>query len=125
MRDLAERLPPDGLVHAAGITIPQSLEHTTEADLRRTFTGKAQGARVLDRVLQGRDLQAWLLFSSVAATWGSAELLAYAAANGLLDGLAAVWRRRGRRATAVAWGPWAGGGMVDDARARAGCSAPG
>ena len=110
MRSLAEEWPPDGVVHAAGITHPQSLQHTHAPDLRRTLSGKAGGARVLDAVLAGRELQGFVLFSSVAATWGSQGLLAYAAANAYLDGLARGRRHRGLPATSVAWGPWAGGG---------------
>ncbi len=118
MGRLAESLPPDGVVHAAGITLPQAASAIDPDTFRRTLRAKVKGARVLDALLDGRDLQAFVLFSSIAAVWGSVELAAYGAANAWLDGLAAQRRARGQTALSVAWGPWGGGGMVDAERAR-------
>jgi hypothetical protein len=72
---------------------------------------------VLHELTQRRELQGFLLFSSVAATWGSGTLAAYGAANAWLDGLARSRVSRGQPATSIAWGPWSDGGMVDAERA--------
>jgi len=117
MAALAASHPPDGVVHAAGVTHPQPLALIDHATVQRTLAAKVQGARVLDRVTEGHAAQGFVLFSSIAAAWGSSELAAYSAANGFLDGLAAERRARGLAATSVAWGPWGGGGMVDASRA--------
>jgi acyl carrier protein len=61
-------------------------------------------------------IQFVLLYSSVAATFGSPGQAGYAAANGFMDGLAHRLRRQGLPVTSVAWGPWAGPGMAADAR---------
>ncbi|MBP2037347.1 type I polyketide synthase [Streptomyces avidinii] len=122
---LAEALAcvPDGfpvtaVVHTAGVNRVAALTDTTLAQWAEVVAAKADGARHLDELLAGHDLDAFVLFSSGAAVWGSAGQAAYAAANAYADALAADRRRRGLVATSVAWGSWAGGGMVDDDLAR-------
>ncbi|MGW2620993.1 type I polyketide synthase, partial [Streptomyces sp. NPDC001500] len=113
-----DRFPVTAVVHAAGISRTAPLAETTLAELADVVAAKAAGAHHLDTLLAGHDLDAFVLFSSGAAIWGSTGQAAYAAANAHADALAADRRRRGLVATSVAWGSWAGGGMVDDDLAR-------
>ncbi|MFF7840918.1 type I polyketide synthase [Streptomyces ossamyceticus] len=105
--------PLTAVVHTAGVSGLERLDTTTPADLAAMAAGKVSGARHLDELLDGRDLDAFVLFSSGAAVWGGARQAAYAAANAHLDALAVRRRARGLTATSVAWGSWGGGGMVD------------
>ncbi|MFI1028336.1 type I polyketide synthase [Streptomyces sp. NPDC020951] len=113
-----DRFPVTAVVHTAGVSRNAPLAETGLAELAEVVAAKAVGARNLDELLTGHDLDAFVLFSSGAAIWGSAGQGGYAAANAYADALAADRRRRGRVATSVAWGSWAGGGMVDEALAR-------
>ncbi|MER5549744.1 type I polyketide synthase, partial [Streptomyces sp. NPDC002589] len=113
-----DRYPVHAVIHTAGVNRVAPVAETTLAELADVVTAKAAGARNLDELLAGHDLDAFVLFSSGAAVWGSAGQGAYAAANAYADALAADRRRRGLVATSVAWGSWAGGGMVDDDLAR-------
>ncbi|WP_203723058.1 beta-ketoacyl synthase N-terminal-like domain-containing protein, partial [Paractinoplanes abujensis] len=58
------------------------------------------------------DLDAFVLYSCGAGTWGSGGLAAYAAANASLDALCENRRARGVTATSIAWGLWGGVGLA-------------
>uniref|UniRef100_UPI001CEDEE80 SDR family NAD(P)-dependent oxidoreductase n=1 Tax=Streptomyces sp. PHES57 TaxID=2872626 RepID=UPI001CEDEE80 len=112
---LLEEHPPQAVVHTAGLPLVKPLDETTPQDLGQLWAAKVTGAAHLDELLADRPLDAFVLFSSVAGVWGVAGQGAYAAANAALDALAERRRARGAVATALAWGPWAGGGMLADA----------
>ncbi|MFE2722558.1 type I polyketide synthase [Kitasatospora sp. NPDC059327] len=103
----------DAVVHAAGLTSDTPLARCTPEGWAAECAAKAAGAANLDALLEGRRIEAFVLFSSVSAAWGSAGQGAYAAANAQLDALAEHRRSRGLPATSVAWGPWAGAGMAE------------
>ncbi|MFD7668474.1 type I polyketide synthase [Streptomyces sp. NPDC059788] len=100
-----------GVVHSAGLGEATALESFSLADLERVSAVKTAGAVWLDELTADLDLDAFVLFSSIAATWGSSAQPGYAAANAFLDALAECRRARGLPATSVAWGLWGGGGM--------------
>ncbi|WP_443072188.1 type I polyketide synthase [Streptomyces sp. WMMC1477] len=79
-------------------------------------TAKVVGADVLDELFDDDSLDAFVLFSSIAAFWGSGDHAAYAAANAHLDALAARRRGRGLPATSVAWGVWNAFNESDDTK---------
>ncbi|TWJ21117.1 acyl transferase domain-containing protein [Micromonospora endolithica] len=107
-------VPLGTVVHAAGAAQP--LEPVTEIGLAR-FAGviapKVAGATNLDEALGDTPLDAFVLFSSVSAVWGTGRNAAYGAGNAFLDAFAAARRERGRTATSIAWGAWSGGGMYE------------
>ncbi|SCG79567.1 Acyl transferase domain-containing protein [Micromonospora humi] len=104
--------PVTGVVHTAGVDTGQTLDTATEDHVVSVLRAKVDGARHLDELLADAPLDAFVLFSSIAGIWGSGHQAAYSAANAALDALAERRRLRGRTATAVAWGPWAGTGMA-------------
>ena len=105
--------PLTAVLHTAGAGAGHARwTTTTAAELAAVLAAKAAGAAHLDELTAGLDLDAFVLFSSVAATWGSGRQPGYAAANAFLDALAEHRRARGLAATSVAWGPWGGGGMA-------------
>ncbi|HTZ44616.1 MAG TPA: SDR family NAD(P)-dependent oxidoreductase [Jatrophihabitans sp.] len=112
--------PIRAVVHAAGVGQRTDLDAIDADELAGVLAAKVAGADNLDRLFPGDALDAFVLFSSIAATWGSGGgQAAYAAANAHLDALAAARRARGAVATSIAWGPWAGGGMATAGRADA------
>ncbi|MET9418358.1 type I polyketide synthase [Streptomyces klenkii] len=102
------------VVHTAGVADTGMVDDTTPAAFAAALAAKAGGAAHLDELLGDQELDAFVLFSSISGVWGSGGQAAYAAGNAFLDGLARQRRDRGLTATAVSWGPWADGGMVED-----------
>ncbi|MFE2553016.1 type I polyketide synthase [Streptomyces sp. NPDC059355] len=108
-----EDQPLTAVVHAAGaMQRIAPLADLSLEEFAEVGHAKVAGAVLLDELLADRALDAFVLFSSGAAVWGSAGQSAYAAANAHLDGLAHRRRAQGRTVTSVAWSSW-DGGMVD------------
>jgi acyl transferase domain-containing protein/acyl carrier protein len=94
------------VVHAAALIRLVPLAETTVDEFAEVVAAKVAGAAHLDVLFAGRELDAFVLFSSIAGVWGSGDHGAYAAAAAFLDALAEQRRARGEVATSVAWGVW-------------------
>ncbi|MGW2213227.1 SDR family NAD(P)-dependent oxidoreductase, partial [Streptomyces sp. NPDC001781] len=102
------------VLHTAGVRQETAVQATDLAETAQVVAAKAAGAWWLHELTRDLDLDAFVLFSSISATWGSGLQPAYGAANAFLDGLAEYRLSRNLPATSVAWGPWGGGGMTDE-----------
>ncbi|MEV8231307.1 beta-ketoacyl reductase, partial [Streptomyces sp. NPDC079167] len=105
--------PVRAVFHAAGVGQMTGLVGMTADEFAGVLRAKVTGADNLDAVFGDRPLDAFVLFSSISAVWGSGGQAAYAAANAHLDALAERRRARGLTATSISWGPWAEGGMAE------------
>ncbi|MFD8104677.1 SDR family NAD(P)-dependent oxidoreductase [Nocardia fluminea] len=111
--ELLERIPRrlGAIVHLAGLlddAAVLSLDHPRLAEVLRP---KVDGAWHLHDLTRERDLDQFILFSSAAATVGTAGQANYNAANAFLDALAHQRHAWGLPATSMAWGLWADAGM--------------
>ncbi|SCF81004.1 Phosphopantetheine attachment site [Streptomyces sp. Cmuel-A718b] len=114
--ELLTAVPADrpliGIVHAAGVAQSGPVATTRLTDITKITDGKMLGATHLDQLTEGADLELFVVFSSIAATWGSGGQALYAAGNAYLDALAERRAQHNLAATSVAWGPWADAGMA-------------
>nr|AXL06582.1 beta-ketoacyl synthase [uncultured bacterium] len=97
---------PTGIVHTAGIFDDGVIDRMTPEQLAGVFAPKVDAVRHLDELTRQMDLDAFVVYSSVAGVVGGGGQGSYAAANAYLD--AAMSRRRaaGRRGLSLAWGLW-------------------
>jgi acyl transferase domain-containing protein len=102
------------VVHAAGVLRAAELVDATLDDFSAMAAGKLIGAYNLDEILDDAEVDAFVLFSSITGVLGRHGLAGYAAVNAGVAAIAERRRARGASATAIAWGMWAGGGMVTD-----------
>jgi acyl transferase domain-containing protein/acyl-CoA synthetase (AMP-forming)/AMP-acid ligase II len=105
--------PLAGVMHLAGVRDDMLVPQITAERFEVVLRPKLSGAWVLHRLTRSRELDYFVLFSSIASGFGAGGQGSYAAANAFLDALA-QWRRgRGLPAVSINWGPWSGGGMAE------------
>ncbi|WP_128383105.1 type I polyketide synthase [Mycobacteroides abscessus] len=107
--------PLRGVFHAAAVAHDEVIADISAESLRKVFRPKVQGALNLDKVTREHDvpLDHFVLYSSISGLIGIVPQLTYAAANSVLDGLAASRRAAGLPALSVSWGAMSGGGMAE------------
>jgi acyl transferase domain-containing protein/acyl carrier protein len=115
LKELLDGLPDlTAVVHAAGVSQRIApVEEVTLDEFAEVGRAKVLGAVHLDELLGDHELDAFVLFSSGAAIWGSTGQSGYATANAHLDALAHRRLAQGRTATSIAWSSWESG-MVDE-----------
>ena len=87
--------PLKGVFHLAGTLDDCLLADLTSESMARVFAPKARGALNLHRATADCTLDHFVMFSSIASTLGNPGQINYSAANGFVDGLAALRRRQG------------------------------
>lgn len=106
---LSDGPPLRGVFHAAGVLADEPVSKLTRHGLHTVLSPKAKGAFVLHEALRGRELDHFVLYSSVTSQAGTIGQISYAAANAALDALARYRAARGLPALSVNWGSLEGG----------------
>jgi acyl transferase domain-containing protein len=124
MRALLKRIdaagaPLRGVALTAMVLDDGALASLNAARITAVLRPKAQGAVVLDALTRGRDLDFFVLTSSVSTLFGNPGQAAYVAANAAMEALAAARRAEGLPALAIGFGPISDVGVLaDDETAR-------
>ena len=112
-------LPPlAGVIHSVGVLSDAALGNQSWESFQTVLWPKMLGAWHLHRATADRDLDMFILFSSVAGVLGNPGQANHAAANAFLDQLAAHRRALGLPGQAIAWGAWSELGEAEEQRER-------
>ncbi|HWX45336.1 MAG TPA: type I polyketide synthase, partial [Solirubrobacteraceae bacterium] len=103
---IPEEYPLTVVVHAAGVLDDGVIEALDGERLARVMRPKVDAAINLHKLTEEMELAEFILFSSAAATLGSAGQGNYAAANAFLDALAHHRRAMSLPGLALAFGAW-------------------
>ncbi|MEV8322257.1 SDR family NAD(P)-dependent oxidoreductase [Kitasatospora sp. NPDC056731] len=101
-----------GVVHAAMVLDDAPLTELGHDRLRAVLAPKLTAAHILDTLTRERDLDYFVLYSSISALIGNIHQTPYTAANFAMEALARRRRRAGLPALAVQWGALADTGYV-------------
>ncbi|WP_160310946.1 type I polyketide synthase, partial [Streptomyces sp. 150FB] len=104
---IPQERPLTAVIHAAGVLDDALVTGLTPDQLDRVLRPKIDAALNLHHLTRDHHLNAFVLFSGAAATFGSAGQAHYAAANVFVEALAAHRAANGLPGTALGWGFWA------------------
>lgn len=102
-----------GVVHAAMVLDDASLGELSDDRLHAVIAPKLTAGRLLDALTRERDLDFFVVYSSLATLVGNAWQAPYVAANHALDTLMRDRRSHGAHGLAVQWSVIADAGYVD------------
>lgn len=101
--------------HTAGVDFLSPIADWTREDVHRVTEAKIQGAWNLHQWSLTQPIKRFVLTSSIASVWGAPSRFLYASANAFLDALGPLRRSQNLPVTVLNFGPWAQGGMADEA----------
>ena len=116
---IEDSLPPlGGVIHSVGVLSDGAIENQTWERFEQVLWPKVLGAWRLHQATQDKDLDMFILFSSVSGVLGNPGQSNHAAANAFLDQLAAHRRALGLPGQSIAWGAWSEIGEAEEHRQR-------
>ena len=112
-------MPPlAGVIHSVGVLSDGSLGNQTWERFQQVLWPKVLGAWHLHQATLDKDLDLFVLFSSITGVVGNSGQGNHAAANAYLDQLAGYRRSLGLPGQSIAWGAWSGLGEAEEQRER-------
>lgn len=100
----AAQIPVRGIIHAAAVFDDATLDSLDVRQYQRVIEPKMRGALTLHEASLGRELDFFVLYSSITTCFGNPGQANYVAANSFLEALAQHRHALGLPAQAIGWG---------------------
>ena len=108
-------MPPlRGVIHSAGALDDGVLTQQNWSRFATVFAAKVNGSLLLHQLTASDQLDFFVMYSSVAAVFGSSGQGNHVAANSFMDTLADVRQAAGLPGLSINWGAWSGAGAAVD-----------
>jgi acyl transferase domain-containing protein/NADPH:quinone reductase-like Zn-dependent oxidoreductase/acyl carrier protein len=115
MADVRATMPPlRGVIHSAGVLNDGVLLQQNWDRFAAVFAPKVKGTLLLHQLTATDPLDFFVLYSSIAAVFGSPGQGNYVAANSFMDTFAAARQSAGLPGLSINWGAWSGAGAAVD-----------
>ncbi|MCG5048741.1 acyltransferase domain-containing protein [Pectobacterium brasiliense] len=114
MREMLSAFPQvDGVFHTAGVAGGGIIALKNDADCANVLDPKVAGSLILDELLQDKQPDFFILFSSITSIVGDEARIDYCSGNAFMDAFA-HYRNQHRRGRTVSlnWGKWGDVGMA-------------
>ncbi|MBI4852598.1 MAG: SDR family NAD(P)-dependent oxidoreductase [Acidobacteria bacterium] len=106
INSISKESPLKGVIHCAGVVSDDTTTNMNHKKLSSVFSSKVLGTWNLHLLTKGKNLDFFIMFSSLSGVIGAAGQSNYSAANTFLDVLAAYRQKQGLVAQSLAWGLW-------------------
>ncbi len=108
-----------GIIHGAGVLADKLIENKTQKDFEMVYTTKVQGLENLLDAIPPTQLNALVMFASVAGFYGNVGQADYSIANEILNKAAHMVKRNHPhiRVVSINWGPWDAGMVTPELKA--------
>jgi type I polyketide synthase PikAII len=106
INNLPESKPLKGVIHCSGVLDDGIVLEQNDEKLEKVMSSKIDGAWNLHLLTKDKNLDFFVMFSSLSGVIGGIGQSNYAAANTFLDALASYRRQQGLSGQSLAWGFW-------------------
>lgn len=106
-----------GVIHAAGVLRDKMLSDITWDEFETVLSAKVTGTINLYNALADKDLDFFMMLSSITSIIGNMGQSNYASANYFMNCFADYMQNNSKNGFTFCWGPWQEGGMANESSA--------
>lgn len=106
-------MPPiRGVIHTAGVLQDKMMVELEWSEFQTVLEPKVAGTVHLYQAVKKKELDFFMMLSSITSLIGNMGQANYGAANGFMNTFAAYLRKQNVQGCTFCWGPWSEGGMA-------------